>query len=163
MSHLHDWAFHQLFHCFSIVFAELTLAPDRPVVVEPPPSIPPNTITFLACIVGPPGISLDEYDTQWIRPEGQIIPEDPDVGKFRADKGGKAEGNNVTIPITQLLIQMLSYQDAGVYRCEVRNASLPGSPWIPASVELQLRGKDRLDIMRPMTDICYIMVKVHLQ
>ena len=142
------------FTLLSIVFAELTLTPDLPlVVVEPPPSIPPNAITFLACIVGPPGLSVDEYDTQWILPDGQIIPDEPDEGKFRADKGGSAEANNVTIQTTQLLILMLSYQDAGIYRCEVRNASLPGSPWIPASIELQLRGKDRPAIRRPMTDI----------
>ena len=156
MSHLPDWVFHQRLHCFPLsLHAELTLTPDPPVVVEPAPSRPPNTITFLTCIVGPLGILEEEFDTQWIRPEGQIIPDEPDEGKFRANKGLRAEAN-VTIQITQLLILMLSYQDAGIYRCEVRNASLPGSPWIPASIEFQLRGKDRRDTMRPMTDISYM-------
>ena len=154
MSHLHDWAFHQLLHCFPLsLHAELTLTPDPPVVVEPAPSRPPNTLTFLTCIVGPLGILEEEFDTQWILPEGQIIPDEPDEGKIRADKGGRAQADNVTIQITNLIILMLSYQDAGIYRCEVRNASLPGSPWIPASIEFQLRGKDKLDTMRPMTDM----------
>lgn len=43
-----------------------------------------------------------------------------------------------------LFVERLTYQDAGNYTCEVRNSSAPEqSPWLSASTELQLEGKDK--------------------
>ena len=129
-----------------VKFAELTVAPGEAVVFEPSGTVP-TTFTFLECIMGPLGISLDEIESRWILPDEQVIPDEPDMGRFRVDIGERAETNGTIIPINQLLIIMVSYQDAGIYECEVRNALNPSAQWVSASVELQLGGKGTLTIV----------------
>ena len=49
--------------------------------------------------------------------------------------------NATVVPSTTLLIQSLSYTDAGVYRCSVQDDRNPGSPPIEGTIELRLTGK----------------------
>ena len=59
--------------------------------------------------------------------------------RFTVLQGTDQEGRQLTL----LRMAKLSYQDAGNYTCEVKSSSAPAqSPWLSASVELQLEGED---------------------
>ena len=65
----------------------------------------------------------------------------PGFERFRVSQGAvnTPQGDRQS---TLLLVLNLSYQDAGNYTCEVRSSVSTQSPWLSASVELQLEGKN---------------------
>ena len=94
------------------------------------------TFTSLFCEVTPENVTIA---IRWNLPNGNIVTEGI-TGRFFVDDepGGLGRLNVV------LFIDQLSYQDAGVYTCEVMDLdpTIPDAPWIPATVELQLNGKN---------------------
>ena len=117
--------------------AELTIEPDRPFLVIPSFNANLTPVTFLLCVVTPALNSL----TRWILPNGTIINFGDDSNlRIFASQGFNSM--NSTALNTILLIQNISYEDAGTYTCEARNMSDSTTPipWYSAKVELQLLG-----------------------
>ena len=116
------------FHLTEVVVAV------QEVVIEPGSSV--NTFTPLFCEVTPDNVTIA---IRWNLPNGNIVTEGT-TGRFFVEQGLGGLGRLNVL----LLISQLSYQDAGVYTCEVMDLdpTIPDAPWIPATVELKLNGKN---------------------
>ena len=116
--------------------AELSIVPAiSPLVI---PSFRTNLApdTFLVCAVTPP---LNLF-TRWTLPSGTVtVFRDANDPRFIMSLANNVNG---TAFITILLIQNMTYEDAGTYTCEARNTSDTTTPtvWYSATVELQLLG-----------------------
>ena len=88
---------------------------------------------------------MTDYVSRWTIPSGEtltyMVRNPPDFERYRILQGPAGQGQNVRMEATLLFMEMISYQDAGNYTCEVRSSSPTQSPWFSASVELQLEGK----------------------
>ena len=88
---------------------------------------------------------MTDYVSRWTIPSGEtltyMVHNPPGFERYRILQGPAGQGQNVRMEATLLFMEMISYQDAGNYTCEVRSSSSPQSPWFSASVELQLEGK----------------------
>ncbi len=96
-----------------------------------------SSLTILTCFVRP---SNSSFISRWITPSGEIISRS--TGRYSFNQGRVTSEGLGTV----LAVQSLSYEDAGVYRCEVvsRGGSVSscdctGFP-TSASVQLVLRG-----------------------
>lgn len=69
-----------------------------------------------------------------------MVPNPPGFERYRVFQG-QGQTRSVQRESTLLFMEMLTYQDAGNYTCEVRSSVSAESPWFSASVELQLEGK----------------------
>ena len=109
--------------------AELSIVPGISPVVIPRFNALLAPDTFLTCVVTP---SINSLITRWRLPNGVVI-NFGDGGDFIVSQGTQN---------TILLIQNITYKDAGNYTCEVRNMSDSMIPivWYRATVELQLLG-----------------------
>ena len=117
----------------------ITLIPESPQVL---PDGILNIFTFLRCTIEFETSDL-MVDHGWRLPSGNFLVEDNETNpRYRVEpiSVGFKEGNVSNI-VTVLTINGLSYQDAGVYSCEVRDTTTPNSEWITAPVELQLQGR----------------------
>lgn len=75
------------------------------------------------------------YTTRWTTPEGEIV-------NSTRDNFLLIEGIISQFPGTLLLIQQISYLDAGKYTCEgIGTITNDTSSWASASIELQLDSK----------------------
>ena len=132
-SEIHYPNINMCLYCSSFLPIEVVEA-EQEVVIEPGTSL--NIFTSLNCLVTPENLTIA---IRWILPGGDIVTEDT-TGRFFVSQGpgGNTGGRNVL-----LLIDQLSYQDDGVYTCEVMDLdpTIPDAPWIPATVQLQLNGK----------------------
>ena len=135
--------------CFYVFlfFAETitSLQPETAVRVVPG-DMDLITFIFLNCIPEPSTLTTSEFVSRWTIPSGLAFtnnqPSSPGFERFRVTQGGVATQAGVRIA-TLLFIRNITYQDAGNYTCEVRSSSAPAqSPWLLATVELQLEGKD---------------------
>ena len=101
--------------------------------------------TFFICNPEPNSqLTMTDYVSRWTIPSGQIftyLEPNPGFERYRILQGPAGQGQNVQREATLLFMEMISYQDAGNYTCEVRSSSPTQSPWFSASVELQLEGK----------------------
>ena len=101
-----------------------------------------NTFIFLVCNPEPNSqLTVSNYISRWTIPSGETftfwVSNPPGFERYRVVQG-PSDGVQQTI----LLLENLSYQDAGNYTCEVRSSSGSAqSPWFSASVELQLEGR----------------------
>ena len=116
--------------------AELTLVPDKSPLVMPSFGVNLAPDTFLTCAVTPPF----NLSARWTLPNGIVI-EFGDGSKPRYIVGQGIIMNNISLD-TILLIQNITYEDAGTYTCEARNTSDSTTPivWYGDTVELQLLG-----------------------
>ena len=90
---------------------------------------------------------MTDYDSRWTIPSGEIftyrVPNPPGFERYQVVQGPTDTRQGVQRESTLLFIERLTYQDAGNYTCEVRSSSASAqSPWLSASFELQLEGKD---------------------
>ena len=118
-----------------------SVRPETPVRVLPE-NTRLNTFTFLMCNPEPSSqLTVTDYVSRWTIPSGEtfthLVPIPHGFERYRIVQGPVGTPQ---VQSTLLLVEMLSYQDAGNYTCEVRNSSAQ-SPWFSASVELQLEGK----------------------
>jgi len=137
------------------LFAETitSLQPLTAVTVVPGPLLNNLfTFIFLTCIPEPTTLTTSDFVSHWTIPSGQTFTfsqvNPPSFERFRVTQGNVPTGEGPR-QATLLLIQSLTYQDAGNYTCEARDSSAPAqSPWFLATAELQLEGKDsHLDVM----------------
>ena len=104
----------------------------------------PNHFTFLVCNSEPNSqLTMSDYISRWTIPSGEtityMVPNLPGFERYRIVQG--QGGGQVQRESTILLVENLSYQDAGNYTCEARSSASTQSPWFSASVELQLEGR----------------------
>lgn len=119
------------------IVPEISLRPESAVKVLPGDDSQLNSFTFIICAIEPVNISVD---TRWVLPSGKIISRAQE-GRFLVSRGEAALRNGETSLSSLLLIQNLSYHDAGIYTCEVRSTSMCEQDWpTSATVELQLQG-----------------------
>ncbi len=85
----------------------------------------------------------ENYTATWTLPNGEMISienQSPNTDILVVE--GRIPLNATTNgPSTSLLVQGLSYTDAGVYRCSVQDDRNPGSPPIEGTIELRLTRK----------------------
>ena len=124
------------------LFAETvsSIRPKIPVQVLPGKASL-TRFTFLSCLPEPNSqLNQSDYVSRWTTPSGEMF-KITILGfeQFTVLQGTDQEGRQLTL----LRVAKLSYQDAGNYTCEVKSSSAPAqSPWLSASVELQLEGED---------------------
>ena len=121
--------------CNCCSHSELTLQPEAQVKTLPEDVGQLNSFTFLLCNILPANASVI---SRWILPNGDVISD-------RAGRFITAQGDTPTGFSSLLVIQELSYRDAGYYTCEVVptdecSCSFPPS----ATTEVQLLGKRTL-------------------
>ena len=86
-----------------------------------------------------------------------MVANPPGFDRYRILQVPTALGQTVWMEATVLFMEMISYQDAGNYTCEVRSSSPTQSPWFSASVELQLEGEDTcIHLDDPVQLVLYI-------
>ena len=86
-----------------------------------------------------------DYVSRWTIPSGETftstVPIPRGFERYRIVQGLADTRQGVRRESTLLFMEMLTYQDAGNYTCEVRSSASEQSPWFLASIELQLEGK----------------------
>ena len=124
-----------------------SIQPEVPVIILPEDTRL-NTFTFLLCNPEPNSqLTEVDYISRWTIPSGEtftnLVANPPGFEQYRVVQG-PADGRQGVQrkESTVLILENLSYQDAGNYTCEVRSSSASAqSPWFSASVELQLEGR----------------------
>ncbi len=88
-------------------------------------------------------LQRENYTSTWTLPNGEMVSEEnqsPNTNILVVE--GRIPINATTDgPSTTLLVQGLSYTDAGVYRCSVQDNRNPGAPPIEGTIELRLTRK----------------------
>ena len=146
-----------------LFFTEIvsSIHPEIPVKILPGDNIL-TTFTFLFCLPEPNSqLTMRDYVSNWTTPSGEtftyLVPNPPGFERYRIFQGPFGVDQNVQREATLLFIEMLSYQDAGNYTCEVRSSVSTQSPWFSASVELQLEGEDTcIHLNDPVQLVLYI-------
>ena len=107
--------------------------PTNPVVQgnEANPS-GPAAFTLLACLVSPP-----QFSATWNMSGTALQP----GGRYTIQQNTSIAGISGTIYGTALLIQMLSYTDAGNYTCVIQPSPPNGPESYSATIQLLLLGK----------------------
>ena len=83
-----------------------------------------------------------DYESRWITPTGIIVTESSNLLGRYAVTEGTVPVDEMSVPGTIMVVQSLSYQDAGTYTCEARKTnSTDLNDWISANIELQLNSK----------------------
>ena len=128
--------------CLSAIckLAGLTVTPQQGSVVLPGNDTDPSAITILLCYVDevqtPSPLSLILTTVEWTLPSGSVVT------RFDIDERFSIffdEGLDSQFPgrlASGLLIERLSYADAGVYTCHAEESGMRDS----ATTELQLQG-----------------------
>ncbi len=99
-----------------------------------------QTLTILDFNLLPVTLHEENYTATWTLPNGEMVSmenQSPNRNIFVL-KGRIPLNATTNGPSTALLIQSLSYTDAGVYRCSVQDDRNPGSPPIEGTIELRL-------------------------
>ena len=115
---------------------------------------------YPTCFLEPSTLNASDYVSRWTTPNGQIITF---INSSFVNVSFVNNSTMLTVNSEQFIVfqgrvntdqgerqstllffrRNLTYQDAGTYTCEVRSSSAPAqSPWISASVEVELEGKD---------------------
>ena len=131
-----------MFKCvnYADLFVDVTLNPQNK--TQPSESLQ-GLLTFAILLCG---INADfqlngtAVESRWITQTGEEIL----VGT--TEKYLLSQGSSVTDDLDSLLVvQNLTYSDAGTYICRARDTRDPSNrgPWVEAQVHLQLVGKNR--------------------
>ena len=118
--------------------AELSVQAENEVQIQPAyEGEPINPFAILDCNIQPANASVR---TRWILPDGRILQNSNE--RFRMAIGGAETGLSFL-----LVVQHLSYKDAGLYTCEVMerrvsvsSCNCDGFP-LSSTVELFLQGR----------------------
>ncbi|XP_064396374.1 uncharacterized protein LOC135343301 isoform X1 [Halichondria panicea] len=99
-----------------------------------------QVLTIIDINLLPLTLHQENYTSTWTLPNGEMVSmenQSPNTNILVIQ--GRISINATTNgPSTSLLVQGLSYTDAGVYRCSVQDDRNPGSPPIEATIELRL-------------------------
>ena len=102
-----------------------------------------QVLTIIDINLLPLTLHQENYTSTWTLPNGEMVSmenQSPNTNILVIQ--GRISINATTNgPSTSLLVQGLSYTDAGVYRCSVQDDRNPGSPPIEATIELRLTRK----------------------
>ena len=114
---------------------------------QPSMSAPLQHFVFLVCQIEADFELTTENgsnaESRWFLPNGTIIPVNDEVNnRYDITQGPGVNSGYETI----LLIQPVTYSDAGTYLCEVRDIRDPDNigPWMRDQATLTLRGKIKL-------------------
>ena len=122
---------------------EITIVPIRETVTLPDQ----NMLMFseiLTCALSPLSLSPSNYTSRWTTP-GPMSTTLTSIEQVSMDDSYIVNNGRITlqngsnIPITLLVIQRLSYQDAGEYICEGQIDDT--SAWVSATVQLRTNSK----------------------
>ena len=133
-----------VFHTVTLIplfFTDLTLQPfnrAQPINLL----LPPLTFGFLRCEISA-NFTLNgtTVESRWnISTTVEVLVPGSSDGKYDVSQGPAA----MNVYETVMIIQNVSYSDAGVYTCRVRDSRDPSNrgPWVEAQVHLQLLGKN---------------------
>ncbi len=103
----------------------------------------PQTLTILDFNLLPLTLHEENYTSTWTLSNGEMVSKENQSTNTNilVIQGQILINDTTTGPSTSLLIQGLSYTDAGEYRCSVQDDRNPGSPPIEGTIELRLTGK----------------------
>ncbi len=116
------------------------MGPAEPLKTIPTSLSGLQPITILDFSLLPVTLQQENYTSTWTLPNGEMVSienQSPNTNILVLE-GHISLNATTTGPGTTLLIQSLSYTDAGVYRCSVQDDHNPGSPPIEATIELRL-------------------------
>ena len=98
-----------------------------------------QALTILDFSMLPVTLQRENYTSTWTLPNGEMVSEEnQSVNPLIFVSEGPIEVDFTVVPSTTLLVQGLSYTDAGVYRCSVHDDRNPGSTPIEGTIELRL-------------------------
>ncbi len=101
-----------------------------------------QALTILDFNLLPVTLQRENFTSTWTLPNGEMVTiENPSLSRLVFVTEGLIVLNDTHVPSTSLVVQGLSYTDAGVYRCSVQDDRNPGSPPIEGTIELRLTGK----------------------
>ncbi len=87
----------------------------------------------------PVTLQRENYTSTWTLPNGEMVSEEnQSLNPLIFVSEGPIAVDATVVPTTTLLVQGVSYTDAGVYRCSVQDDRNPGSPPIEGTIELRL-------------------------
>ena len=128
---------------FILIHLDITIITAGEVKTLPGPLGTVQAVTFIECGLQPATLQSGNYTSSWTLPSREMIT----FGLPHSDtrfvvQQGPAQFQDLGfLPATLLIIQRLSYNDAGMYTCSVRNSSELSSPPVTATIELQLSCK----------------------
>lgn len=106
----------------------------------PSPEGQVNAVTFLECGLLPNSLKSEDYTSSWTLPSREMLsyPFDNSDPRLLITQGPSTFPSHGELPSTVLIIQKLSYLDAGNYTCSVQNSSQPESTGVSAKFTLRL-------------------------
>ncbi len=102
-----------------------------------------QTLTILDFNLLPVTLHEENFTSTWTLPNGEMVSmenQSPNTGILVVE-GQIPISATTNGPSTSLLVQGLSYTDAGEYRCSVQDDRNLGSPPIEGTIELRLTRK----------------------
>ena len=127
-------------HFNTFIFTDLTLQPFNR--TQPIGLNPPVTFGVLRCdIFANFTLNRTTIESRWnISTTVEVLVPGSSDDKYDISQGPAAMNGYETL----MIIQNLSYIDAGVYTCRVRDSRDPSNrgPWVEAQAHLQLLGKN---------------------
>ena len=126
-----------------MIHLDITIITAGEVKTLPGPLESLQAVTFIVCGLQPATLQSVNYTSSWTLPSREMItfglPSSD--ARFIAQQGPVQFQGFGELPATVLIIQSLSYLDAGLYTCSVRNSSELSSPHVTAVIELRLSCK----------------------
>ncbi|XP_064396377.1 uncharacterized protein LOC135343303 isoform X2 [Halichondria panicea] len=128
------------FYFVQLSFAQISFIGPR----EKVETIPTNQNGIQALIIIdfsmlPVTLQRENYTSTWTLPNGEMVSEEnQSLNPLIFVSEGPIAVDATVVPTTTLLVQGVSYTDAGVYRCSVQDDRNPGSPPIEGTIELRL-------------------------
>ncbi len=127
----------------SYVHAEISFNGPKDTMETIPKSLSGlQPLTILDFSMLPVILQRENYTSTWTLPNGEMVSvENQSLNLLIFVSEGPIEVNATVVPGTTLLVQGLSYTDAGMYRCSVQDDRNPGSTPIEGTIELRLTRK----------------------
>ncbi len=123
--------------------AEISFIGPREKVKTLPTILGLQSLVILDFNFLPLTLQRKDYTLTWTLPNGEMVSEENQSPNslIMLLEGLIALNATSNAPGTTLVVQGLSYTDAGVYRCSVQDDRNPGSPPIEGTIELRLTRK----------------------
>ncbi len=120
--------------------AEISFIGPREKVKTLPTILGLQSLVILDFNFLPLTLQRKDYTLTWTLPNGEMVSEENQSPNslIMLLEGLIALNATSSAPGTTLVVQGLSYTDAGVYRCSVQDDRNPGSPPIEGTIELRL-------------------------
>ena len=108
--------------------------------ILPKPRTSLQPLIFLEFPLLPSSLQPENFTSSWTLPSGKTVSLESQSTDTRilAQEGLTSVNATQLFQAAFLLIQGLSYKDAGIYTCRVQDNTNPGSPPIEGTIELRL-------------------------